>query len=463
MSHVAIVLAAGQGTRMKSGIPKVLHRVAGRPMLAWVLDAVTATKPERVIVVVGHGAESVTAILPDGVEWCVQEERRGTGHATQIALEHAGDVAGRSVMVLPGDTPLITAEALGDLLHHHTLPGAAMLAAEVEDPNGYGRVLRSGGVVTGIVEHKDASDDQRRVREINAGMYVFDGTTLPADLAALRPENAQAELYVTDVIGAVADRGEPISALVVAEHLVVGINTHEQLAEANRIARRRILTGLMVSGVSILDPDRTYVDAGVVVEPGAVIYPGCHLEGATHISAGAVVGPDVYAVDTAIGSGARAWYSVLRGADIGPDCEVGPYTTLRPGTVMRSGSKAGSFVEIKKSVLGENAKVPHLSYMGDATIGANANIGAGSITCNYDGHNKNETHIGEGAFIGSDTMLVAPVSIGDGAITGAGSVITRDVESGSLAVERSEQRSVPGYAARRAERYRGGEGETKEH
>lgn len=462
MSHVAIVLAAGQGTRMKSNLPKVLHRVAGKPMLSWVLEAVAVTAPDRIVVVVGHGAEEVIAGLPDGVEWCVQDHQLGTGHATQIALQHLGDISGRSVMVLPGDTPLITGNALVDLLERHRSPGAAMLSAEVGDPTGYGRVLRRDGIVSGVVEHKDATADQLPVREINAGMYVFDGSSLPDDLAALRPENAQAELYLTDVIAAVASRDERIEAHVVPEEIIAGVNTHEQLATANLVQRRRILSDLMASGVSILDPDRTYIDAGAVIEPGAVIYPGCHIEGATRIATGAVVGPDVFAHDSVIGSGARAWYSVIRGAVVGPDCEVGPYTTLRPGTVMRDRSKAGSFVEIKNSTVGENAKVPHLSYMGDATIGANANIGAGSITCNYDGQAKHATIIGEGAFIGSDTMLVAPVSVGDGAMTGAGSVISKDVEAGALGIERSDQRSIAGYAARRAERYRDGEGPTKE-
>ncbi len=456
MSHVAVVLAAGQGTRMKSEQPKVMHRVAGRPMLSWVIDAVLATKPERLMVVVGHGAEQVTEILPEGVDWCVQEQRNGTGHATQIALSHLGDVSDMAVMVLPGDTPLVTAEALSSLLAHHQerAAGVTMLTAEVEDPTGYGRVVRDEDGVTGIVEHRDADDALRSIREINAGMYVFDGSTLASDLDTLQPENAQSELYVTDVVGKVAGRGQVVAAMVVDESLVAGINTHEQLAAASAVARGRILTALMLEGVSILDPGRTYIDAGVVVEPGAVIYPGSHLQGTSKVEAGAVVGPDVFCEDSRIGTGSRVWYAVLRGADVGPDCEVGPYASLRPGAVLRSSAKAGTFVELKKTTVEEGAKVPHLSYMGDATVGRNANVGAGTITCNYDGYEKHETVIGEGAFIGSSTMLVAPVTIGDGAVTGAGSVITDDVAAGDLAVERSEQRNVAGYAARRAERYR---------
>ena len=456
MSHVAVVLAAGHGTRMKSDLPKVLHRVAGRPMLSWVLDAVEATKPDATIVVVGHGAEAVVESIGDGVEYCIQHERRGTGHATQVALEHLGDVTGKGVLVVPGDTPLITGDALQQLVdrHAHWESGVVMLSAELADPSGYGRVVRSGGTVLGIVEDRDANIDQRSIREINAGMYLFCGDELAGDLASLEPDNAQGELYVTDVVGLVAGRGERVDAIVVDESVVAGINTLAQLADANRAARERMVGALMAEGVTIVDPARTYIDATVTVERGATLYPGCHLEGSTIVSEGAVVGPDVFAVDSVIGPGARVWYSVLRGAQVGGGCDVGPYTTLRPGTILESGSKAGSFVELKNTVVEENAKVPHLSYLGDARVGRGANVGAGTITCNYDGFEKNRTDIGEGAFIGSDTMLVAPVSIGDGAVTGAGSVITEDVPAGALAIERSDQTIIAGYASRKAERYR---------
>jgi bifunctional UDP-N-acetylglucosamine pyrophosphorylase/glucosamine-1-phosphate N-acetyltransferase len=425
-------------------------------MLSWVLEAVQETKPERLIVVVGHGADAVTELLPDGVEWCVQEEQRGTGHATQIALGALGDIGDHDVLVLPGDTPLITGEALTALMdhHHERAAGVTMLTAELDDPTGYGRVVRDDNGVTAIVEHRDADDATRQIREINSGMYVFDGDTLADDLGSLRPENAQAELYVTDVVGKVAGRGQLVSAVVVDEVVVAGINTHEQLADAAKAARRRILSELMSNGVSILDPERTYIDVDVLVEPGAVIYPGCHLEGTTRIAAGAVVGPDVFAEDSVIGAGSRVWYAVLRGAEVGDECEVGPYASLRPGAILRRDAKAGTFVELKKTTLGEGAKVPHLSYMGDASIGAGANIGAGTITCNYDGYEKHATEVGEGAFVGSSTMLVAPVSIGDDAVTGAGSVITEDVPAGDLGLERSQQRNIAGYAARKAERYR---------
>jgi len=462
MSHVAVVLAAGQGTRMKSELPKVLHEVAGRPMVSWVLEAVQATKPERLVVVVGHGADSVIDTLPEGVEWCIQEHRNGTGHATQIALDALGGVDGLDVLVMPGDTPLITGDALQELLDHHEerAAGVTMLTAELADPTGYGRVVRDADGVTAIVEHRDADDETRTIREINAGMYVFDGDTLAGDLASLRPENAQSELYLTDVIGVVAGRGQLVSAVVVPEEVVAGINTHEQLAQASAVARRRILSGLMLEGVSVVDPEHTYIDAGVEIAAGAVIHPGCHLSGATRVAAGAIVGPDVFAEDSVIGTGSRVWYSVLRGADVGANCDVGPYASLRPGAVLRSDAKAGTFVELKNAVVGEGAKVPHLSYMGDATVGAGANVGAGSITCNYDGYEKNVTEIGEGAFIGSSTMLVAPVTVGDGAVTGAGSVITNDVPAGDLGLERSQQRNIEGYAARRAERYRRTRSET---
>jgi bifunctional UDP-N-acetylglucosamine pyrophosphorylase/glucosamine-1-phosphate N-acetyltransferase len=425
-------------------------------MLSWVLEAVESTKPERIMVVVGHGAEGVVTAMPEGVEWCVQDEQNGTGHAAQIALAALGPVSGMGVMVLPGDTPLVTGEALGALVAHHgeRAAGVTMLTAVVDDPTGYGRIVRDADGVTAIVEHHDADDLTREINEINAGMYIFDGDTLAEDLAALEPENTQSELYVTDVVGKVARRGQVVAALVVEPDVVAGINTHVQLARANAVARERIIERLMLDGVSVLDPDRTYIDADVVVEPGAVIYPGCHLEGRTHVAAASVVGPDSFLENAIVGPKSRVSYSVVRNTVIGAGCEVGPYASLRNGVVLKDGAKAGTFVELKKTTVGEGSKVPHLSYMGDATIGSRSNVGAGSITCNYDGRNKHETHIGDDAFIGSSTMLVAPVDIGDGAFTGAGSVITNDVPAGDLGIERSHQRNIDGYAARRAERYR---------
>jgi bifunctional UDP-N-acetylglucosamine pyrophosphorylase/glucosamine-1-phosphate N-acetyltransferase len=308
------------------------------------------------------------------------------------------------------------------------------------------------GLVTSIVEERDTNDEQRAIRDINAGVYSFRAGDLIEALGEISNENAQGEYYLTDVIGILAGRGERIEPVRAIPEEVVGINSQGQLAEARRLLQARTNQKLMESGVWMLDPERTYVDDTVVVEPGARIYPGVHLEGTTTVGAGAQVGPDVFAVDSTIGAGTTVWYAVLRGAVVGEECEVGPYASLRPGSVLERGSKVGTFVETKNTTLGEKAKAPHLSYLGDASVGARSNIGAGTITCNYDGFEKHRTEIGEDVFVGSDTMLVAPLTIGAGAVIGAGSVITEDVAEGALAIERTEQREIPGYARRRAQR-----------
>jgi bifunctional UDP-N-acetylglucosamine pyrophosphorylase/glucosamine-1-phosphate N-acetyltransferase len=328
-----------------------------------------------------------------------------------------------------------------------------MVTSVFDDPTGYGRVIRgeSGNVVE-VVEERDCDEAQRAIAEINAGVYAFRAKDLIDALGGVSNENAQGEYYLTDVIGILVGRGQRLQPVEATPQEVIGINSHDQLSEARGLLQARTNQRLMESGVWMLDPDRTYVDDTVTIEPGARIYPGVHLEGETKVGAGAQVGPDVFAVDSIIGAGSTVWYSVLRKAILGEDCEVGPYASLRPGTVLEQGSKVGTFVETKNTTMGPGSKAPHLAYLGDATVGARTNIGAGTVTCNYDGYEKHETVIGDEAFIGSDTMLVAPVTIGDRAVTGAGSVITEDVGEGALAVERSEQREIPGYSQRRAER-----------
>jgi bifunctional UDP-N-acetylglucosamine pyrophosphorylase/glucosamine-1-phosphate N-acetyltransferase len=452
--HV-VVLAAGQGKRMKSELPKVAHMASGRTLLGWVLEAVLPLRPVSLVVVVGHGADHVHPHLPAGAVAAVQEEQLGTGHATRIGLDALEEVApDDTIMVLCGDMPLLTTDLLEQLAGRPDEIAARLVTSVFDDPTGYGRVMRDGrGLVIGIVEERDCDEKQRAVREINAAAYAFRGKDLIDALAGVSNQNAQGEYYLTDVIGILAGRGESLEPVEATPEEVVGINSQDQLSEARRLLQARTNQRLMESGVWMLDPDRTYIDDTVTVEPGARIYPGVHLEGGTTVGAGAQVGPDVFAVDSTIGAAATVWYSVLRGAIVGEECEVGPYASLRPGTVMERGAKVGTFVETKNTLLGEKAKAPHLSYLGDATVGARSNIGAGSITCNYDGYQKHETVIGEDVFIGSDTMLVAPVVIGDRAVTGAGSVISNDVAEGNLAVERSEQREIPGYSQRRAERH----------
>jgi bifunctional UDP-N-acetylglucosamine pyrophosphorylase/glucosamine-1-phosphate N-acetyltransferase len=458
MSHLAIVLAAGKGTRMKSTLPKVLHPIAGRPMLDWVLDAVQGTAPDRTMVVVGHGADDVIEGLPSGVEWCIQEEQHGTGHAAQVGLRALGDIDPASdVLVVPGDTPMLDTETLQTLVDRHREEAASVTLTStfLDDPTGYGRIVReSDETVRHVVEERDANQVTRRINEVNAGMYVFNAGFFARDLDALETDNAQGEYYLTDVVGLAVDAGRKVGAVPADSRTIAGANDHAQLADAAAHHRRRIANEWMMAGVRMIDPERVYIDHDVELAAGVTLYPGVVLEAGTKVASGAVVGPDVYASGSEIGAGSRVWYAVLRDSVVGPECNVGPYASLRPGSVMEAGAKAGTFVETKNTTVGEGAKVPHLAYMGDATIGPGANIGAGTITCNYDGFAKYPTVIGSDVFIGSDTMLVAPVTIGDGAMTAAGSVITQDVEPGAMGVARSKQRNILGFVQRFAARYR---------
>jgi len=452
-THV-IVLAAGEGKRMRSDVPKVAHIAVGKPLVSWVLDAVAGLEPANVVVVVGHGAEQVQSILPSGVVTANQAQQLGTGHAAQIGLDALGPVDPDDVvMILYGDTPLLSTALLTDLATLGQDESARLITAELDDPSGYGRVLRAeSGSVSGIVEDRDCTPGQAVINEINAGIYAIRAGRLIESLKQVTNDNTQGEYYLTDVVGILVSQGDRLRAVKASPEEVMGINSQDQLAEARKELQRRVNTQLMEAGVIILDPDRTYIDQTVEIEPGARIYPNVHLEGATKVGARTQVGPDVFAVDSTIGADAMVWYSVLRSAHVGDDCQVGPYASLRPGTVLEKGAKAGTFVETKNTTLAEGAKAPHLSYLGDATIGKRSNIGAGTITCNYDGYEKHPTVIGEDAFIGSDTMLVAPVRIGNRAITGAGSVITSDVPDDALAVERAGQKEIPGYAQRRKAR-----------
>ncbi|HEX6207308.1 MAG TPA: bifunctional UDP-N-acetylglucosamine diphosphorylase/glucosamine-1-phosphate N-acetyltransferase GlmU [Actinomycetota bacterium] len=454
----AVVMAAGKGKRLRSSLPKVLHPVAGKPVLWHVLRAARRLRPWRMIVVVSHGRDHVEETVRSwglDVTFVDQGEPLGTGHAVMAAEGAVGRAD--DVLVLPGDNPLVTTEMLRDLmrLHRRRLPAATVQTTVLDDATGYGRVIRDGDRFERIAEERDASSTERRIHEIATSVYAFRREDLFGALPLVGRENVQGEHYLPDVLGILAGKGEDIRAIEADFEGALDVNSRVALARATAVMRRRINEELMASGVTMVDPDRTYVDAGVKIGADTTLLPGVHLEGDTRIGAGCTIGPDARIVDSRIDDEVEITSSTVRGARIGQGSTVGPYAHLRPGTVMGRRTKAGSFVEIKASRIGDGSKVPHLAYVGDATIGKDVNVGAGTITCNYDGYEKHRTLIGDGAFIGSDTMLVAPVRIGRNAVTGAGSTITRDVAEGELAVERSEQRNVRGYTERRAKRRRG--------
>lgn len=452
---VVVVLAAGEGTRMRSRTPKVLHPVLDRPLLGHVLAATEALAPAQTVVVVGHGRDKVGAYLhehhPD-VATAVQDEQRGTGHAVRVALT-GRSLADGPVLVLAGDAPLITAETLRALLAAHTGERAAatVLSAHVEDPTGYGRIVRdASGALAGIVEDKDADEGQRSVREINSGVYAFAAAALVGALARLGTDNAAGEEYLTDVLALLRADGQGVGAVAAAgADEVLGVNDRAQLADVRRRLRDRVLLAWMRAGVSVVDPATTWVGVDVELEPDVVVHPNTHLEGRTHVAACAEIGPDTTLRDVEVGAEARVRRSEATGSVIGERADVGPFSHLRPGTVLAAGSKVGAFAETKNMVLGEGSKVPHLSYVGDAEIGTGSNIGAATVFVNYDGVAKHRTVVGDHVRIGSDSMLVAPLTIGDGAYTAAGSVITEDVPPGALAIGRARQRNVDGWVARR--------------
>lgn len=458
-----VILAAGLGTRMKSDVPKVLHEVCGRPMLAYVIDAALTLSPERLVVVTGPDQEGVAAILPVGCERAVQAERLGTGDAVRIGLDALQGFDG-DVMVLYGDVPLVHDQFLSGLLQRHleSQATATLTTARLEDPSHYGRIVRDqDGRMARIVEFKDAADDQLAIDEVNVGLYVFASSALRPALARLRADNAQGELYLTDVIHQFLDDGLTVATYESDdEEMCLGVNSRIELAIVNAAMRRRLLERLMLQGVTVEDPGTTYVDWGVEVGRDTLIRANTHLQGRTTVGAGSEIGPGSFLRDAFVGDHARVVSSHLHECVIGSRCSVGPFAYVRPNTVLSEGAKAGAFVEIKNSRIGEGSKVPHLSYIGDAIVGRGSNIGAGTITANYDGYEKHATHIGDNVRTGSHTTMVAPVTVGDGAFTGAGSVITQDVPPGGLGVARSRQQNIEGYAQRRASRYDGEAGES---
>ena len=452
--ETVVILAAGEGTRMKSSTPKVLHPISGRSLVGHVINAVDILSPKQVRVVVGAGREQVEAHLLEiapHVTTVFQEKRGGTGHATQLALN--GLKATGTILVLAGDTPMLTGDSLQQLLDHHHEGGftASVLTAEHPDPTGYGRIIRGDDdSLLRIVEERDADDIQREIFEVNSGVYAFDSAKLANAIGKLTSNNSQGELYLTDVIEILRNEGGKIAAVLIDDFIeILGVNDRVQLAETAALLRDRINEELMRAGVTIVDPLSTWVDSTATVANDVVLMPGTAISGNTTVATGSIIGPRSTLVDCTVGSGARVIESRATEAIIGEGANVGPYTFLRPGTKLLPNSKVGAYVEMKNATLGEGSKVPHLSYVGDAVIGEGSNIGAATIFVNYDGVEKHYTVVGDHVRIGSDSMLVAPVTIGDGAYTAAGSVITEDVPPGAIGVGRAKQRNVIGWVLRK--------------
>lgn len=431
----AVVLAAGKGTRMKSNRAKVLHTLCGIPMVNYVIEATRPLLPEGLFVVVGHQAGLVEAVLPADAEAVLQEQQLGTGDAVRCALASIEEEQEGVLLVVNGDGPLISDRTLGELVERHRSAGvgATVLVAELDDPSGLGRVVEDAGVVR-IVEERDATESERALRLVNLGLYAFKLSEIREAVGGLTAENRSGELYLTDVLETIGRRSRAVTYRLKNMEESNLVNDRAQLARAEEILRRRILDAHMREGVTVRDPASTHIETPVEIGRDTVILPGTFLRGGTRIGSDCVIGPSTDLQDTVVGDGALVEHSVGRGAEVGDGASVGPYSFLRPGTVLEEGAKVGAYCEVKNTRVGEGSKVPHLSYVGDTEIGAGVNLGAGTITANYDGVEKYRTNVGDGAFTGVHTTLIAPVTVGEDSYTGAGSVINKDVPAGRLAV-----------------------------
>ncbi len=446
---IAVILAAGEGKRMKSKTPKVLHCAAGKPMAAWVADAAQEATGSAPVMVIGNGAEKLKEYFGDSVKYALQAEQLGTGHAVMAAREHIEGVG--YALVVAADMPVLRAQTLLMIINKAKQEnlGVCILSAIAQDPSGYGRIVRGENSLR-IVEHKDASDSELSIKEVNVSVYCFHIPALLEALDALRNDNSQKEYYITDCVQYISDKGYGAKAVVCADaQECIGVNDRAQLSEAAKVLRKRINDKLMLDGVSIIDPDSTYIDATVKIGMDAVIYPGVTLEGDTVIGDDAVLYPGSRISNSVIGKGTKVQNSVILDSKVGDNSTIGPYAYLRPGSVVGRGCRVGDFVEVKNSVIGDGAKVSHLSYIGDGEIGEKSNIGCGVVFVNYDGQKKSKTVVGKNAFIGCNVNLVAPVTVEDGAYVAAGSTVTKNVEADALCVARSKQTVIEGWAKRR--------------
>ena len=451
MSNYAIILAAGKGTRMKSDLPKVLHKVAGITMLEHVFRSVSAITPEKTVTVIGHKAELVEDVLAGKSQFALQTEQLGTGHAVMMAESQLSELEGQT-LVIAGDTPLITGESLKNLINYHVNHKnvATILTADADDPFGYGRIIRNQhDEVIKIVEQKDASDYEQQVKEINTGTYVFDNKRLFEALQNINTNNAQGEYYLTDVIGIFKDAGEKVGAYKLRDFdESLGVNDRVALARAEKVMRKRINTTHMVNGVTLLDPASTYIDVDVEIAPEVVIEANVTLKGRTKIGQASLLTNGTYIVDSRLGAHTTITHSMIEASVVADEVTVGPYAHIRPDSTLGQGVHIGNFVEVKSSTIGQGTKAGHLTYIGNAEVGSGVNFGAGTITVNYDGKGKYQTTIGDNVFVGSNATLIAPLTIGDNALTAAGSTITKDVPKDSVAIGRSRQENKEGYALR---------------
>jgi len=448
-SITPIILAAGEGKRMYSKVPKVLHKVCGLPMVEHVINCAREVSGAEPVVVIGHGAEQVRKEVT-GVKFVMQERQLGTGHAVMQAEEYIND---GDILILYGDTPLLRPETLLEMHEMHRAEGcsATILTSDIDDPTGYGRIIRIGEkLIEAIVEDKDADNSTKLIKEINSGIYFFDGKELREALGHLKNDNTQGEYYLTDVIGIMREKGLKIGAFKIknAED-ILGVNNRYQLSEVNKIMQRRIVKKLMLEGVTIIDPDSTYIEASVTVEKDVTIYPGCILEGNTVIQEDSVIGPYTRIKDGKIDRGVKIQNSVVLESSIGEGTSIGPFAYLRPGNKIGKHAKVGDFVEMKNSTFGDNSKASHLTYVGDGDVGSNVNLGCGVVFVNYDGKNKYRTYVGDNSFVGCNVNLVAPVRVNENTYVAAGTTVTKDVPQDSLAIGRARQENKEGWVTKR--------------